>query len=640
MCARGPGASISVVRACGRRRSGLVLALTLLAAALGWAGPTTGAIAGTYRVAACDAAPAGATYAWHARAQRGTIARASCPTRGDQRRGLEVRNRVGDGLVRRGGGASMTFTAPEGASLRSVEFDWDGRRMGGDWSVGLAGDGGSDWIAGCEADPGRRGPCRLGDPGGRAPLGRDLDGRRSIRFEARCRASGGCRTAPLRASADPTRARLAVHSAIVEVEDFSLPELAGSGGFFRDGWLRGDLQTVVDAYDNVGVRSVTVEVDGVQGRRDAQGCDFARRVPCPRESETAHRLDTDALADGRHEVMVEAVDSAGNARHLQRTIQVDNHAPRRIEDLRVLGGEGTRAYNSFDVRWTTPSGQVAPIRRAHYRLCRAGASSDCLSSARDGPHEGIDDLTVPGRGDWRLTVWLEDEAGNADPAHASNPVTLSFDERAPTRLAAGILTGSGETVPRLTVDYGRRVEARGSLRDSDGDGLEGIRVAVLSRVRGYERFERLATTYTDGQGGFGYRVPRGPSRTLRFEFAGSDRYRPAVADVALGVRAETTISVSRSHVRNGDRVRFQGRLLGRPYPSDGKLVELQARYRDRWRTFAVTRADREGRWAYRYRFGATEGRVTYPFRAQVPRERSYPYALGRSDVVRVTVDGR
>ena len=37
---------------------------------------------------------------------------------------------------------------------------------------------------------------------------------------------------------------------------------------------------------------------------------------------------------------------------------------------------------------------------------------------------------------------------------------------------------------------------------------------------------------------------------------------------------KTTISVSRHRVVNGDEVRFHGRLLGRPLPDPGKLIEL------------------------------------------------------------------
>ena len=54
---------------------------------------------------------------------------------------------------------------------------------------------------------------------------------------------------------------------------------------------------------------------------------------------------------------------------------------------------------------------------------------------------------------------------------------------------------------------------------------------------------------------------------------------------------------------------------------------------------AARRPHARGRWAYDYRFGATSGRITYRFRARIRREAAYPYELGHSRVVRVTVRG-
>jgi len=97
---------------------------------------------------------------------------------------------------------------------------------------------------------------------------------------------------------------------------------------------------------------------------------------------------------------------------------------------------------------------------------------------------------------------------------------------------------------------------------------------------------------------------------------------------------------TRRAVRNGASVRFSGRLGGGPVPQGGKLIDLQAHYRGRWRTFATPRTGAGGRWSFRYRFEATRGVVTYRFRAVVPREAAYPYELGRSRVLAVRVRGR
>jgi hypothetical protein len=68
-------------------------------------------------------------------------------------------------------------------------------------------------------------------------------------------------------------------------------------------------------------------------------------------------------------------------------------------------------------------------------------------------------------------------------------------------------------------------------------------------------------------------------------------------------------------------VTFAGRLRGGYVPPRGKLVELQATDRGRWRTFALVRSGRSGAFRYRYRFS---GSGRFAFRARVRFERAYP----------------
>ena len=91
---------------------------------------------------------------------------------------------------------------------------------------------------------------------------------------------------------------------------------------------------------------------------------------------------------------------------------------------------------------------------------------------------------------------------------------------------------------------------------------------------------------------------------------------------------------------NGESVRFHGRIKTGRIPQHGKLVEVQVWVRGKWRTFATPRARKQdGAWKYRYRFGATTGRVVYPFRVKIRSESAYPYAAGYSKVIKVVVTG-
>ena len=149
---------------------------------------------------------------------------------------------------------------------------------------------------------------------------------------------------------------------------------------------------------------------------------------------------------------------------------------------------------------------------------------------------------------------------------------------------------------------------------------------------------RIATVRTNGSGQFDYHAPKGPSRTIRFQFDGNETLHPAAAEVKLIVPANSTLKVNRHHVRNGSSVRFAG-TIGRPVIAGLKILDLQAFYRHKWRTFATPRTNKKGAWRYTYRFEATSGLVTYKFRVRIRREASYPYKLGYSKVVKVTVNG-
>jgi hypothetical protein len=104
----------------------------------------------------------------------------------------------------------------------------------------------------------------------------------------------------------------------------------------------------------------------------------------------------------------------------------------------------------------------------------------------------------------------------------------------------------------------------------------------------------------------------------------------------LAVRASTTIQLDRAGYRNGDTVKFSGRITTGPVIRH-KSVYLQVVVRGRWRTFDTTRADARGRWKLRYRFTATRRPTVYRFRAVIPAEHAFPWAPGRSRAVRVLV---
>ena len=97
--------------------------------------------------------------------------------------------------------------------------------------------------------------------------------------------------------------------------------------------------------------------------------------------------------------------------------------------------------------------------------------------------------------------------------------------------------------------------------------------------------------------------------------------------------------MDRASLVNGEVATFSGRIRTRPIPATGKLIEIQAYFRRRWRTVSTTRTDSTGHWRFPYQFGATTQTVRYRFRVRLPREGGYPFATGRSRVALVRVRG-
>lgn len=304
------------------------------------------------------------------------------------------------------------------------------------------------------------------------------------------------------------------------------------------------------------------------------------------------------------------------------------------------------------------SDRTSPLSRGEVELRREGTRtwhSMHGERTKAGFEARIADEELPdGRYEMRARVF--DSAGNersADRFTTGEPAQVTLPVRIRSRLVAGrsgrrICRGRGKRRhcrrrlnAKPSVRYRRPVRLRGRLT------LPGRRPLSRTEVEVWEQVQlqgapmrRLSSVRTSRTGRFRFRVPAGPARVIRFRYPGTKTIRPRNADVRLRVRASTSLRVSDRRVVNGEYVTFRGRVRGRPLPASGKLVELQAYSRGGWRTFAQPRASaRTGRWAYRYRFQATRGRVQYRIRARVRQEATYPFHMGTSRPVHVTVVG-
>lgn len=255
----------------------------------------------------------------------------------------------------------------------------------------------------------------------------------------------------------------------------------------------------------------------------------------------------------------------------------------------------------------------------------------------------LDDADLPA-GTYELRAHAVDKVGNERTVTGGLDGSV-FRVRLPVRegtlIEAGLARRGRALNPHPTVPYGKALTLSGRVTDSFGGPRSGVAIEVAERLAlaGAE-WRPLGTVTTDANGAYSYRAKRGMARTIRFQYAGTPTTRPDAAEVALRVKAATTLTPSRRSLTNGETVVLRGRLLGGPVPAAGKVVTVQARTRRGWLTFGTARARaRDGRWSYRYTFTDTSTTVRYRFRAVVLREQAYPYVRGTSPTVSVLVRG-
>ena len=257
----------------------------------------------------------------------------------------------------------------------------------------------------------------------------------------------------------------------------------------------------------------------------------------------------------------------------------------------------------------------------------------------------IDDEHL-GDGVFELQATATDLAGNQRTTTTrvdGSAETVTLPLRLKTRLKSGVVIRHGDKAHLARsayARYGQLVRVRGTLKSPEGNPLQDVEVEAWTQIKdGVTPPRLIATVKTSRTGAFSFLVRKGPSRSIKIRYGGTSQIRGATKSLNLNVRSETSMRPNHRRRANGESVRFHGRIKTGRIPEHGKLVEVQAYIRGKWRTFATTRASRRGLWAYDYRFDGTRGNQTYRFRAKVPLETGYPFATGRSGVVRVRVRG-
>jgi hypothetical protein len=361
-----------------------------------------------------------------------------------------------------------------------------------------------------------------------------------------------------------------------------------------------------------------------------------------------------ALAEaGEHTVQVWLEDEAGNHSFALTAsdpvrLRLDQEAPRLAFEPLDPADPLRIAVRVDDRHSGLESGEIE-IRR------RGGDSWQALSTAREGErlvsHLDYERFLSGG---YELRARARDLAGNessTDRRADGSVAAIDVPARIATRIRVGLrrvtrvrtrgrVRSRVRLLSRARIRHGRQIELRGWLRNADGQPIAGATIEVEADSPGDAGgLALVGLARTDLAGRFTYVVRANRSKLLRFRYPGSSRILSARQDFVLRVPASTTIRARPRRLLNGEKVRLSGRVTTRPLPPTGKLVEIQAFFRDRWRTFSTTRSDRRGRWRFDYRFGGTRGRVLYRLRTRLPAEGGFPFDTGRSRVIRVLVVG-
>lgn len=585
--------------------------------------------AGEFVVGNCQADPLSfGTRAFEDFATRGMKITRTCNPEGSGLIGLVTTNAAKSGRVARGARADAILNAPPGTYF--TKFRWAGttRRRDCSYALQLFADGpGIEPVLILNMRANER--CPNGattQAAGYRSRSYRVPGATRIVQRVKCMGSGGERSCSARSSN-----YIRTYKASVRIVDGLAPSVAvvGDTPLSRGEWVGGNQPLSYDASDNVGVRVARAVVADQPRALHLRPCiyadregTFADRTPCP-NGPGQMTMDTRELVDGTQALFVQAEDTAGNiANSAVVAARIDNTPPARV-DTNLEGGSGWRNANDFALGWANPpEADRAPIVAANYLLCRKGGG-ECTRAESLGADISRFNVAVPALGEWSLSMWRRDAAGNQEEDNASVPVLLRYDPE-PPQLGFELPSSSDPT--RLSVLVTDQVSglAGGAIEISrEGSGIwqslatekEGNRLTArvedagmpagnyLLRARAYDEARNESSTdrRLDGQP-MVLTLPLRIASTMR---AGVVRKRTVWRTIKRNgkrrkVRRRVTVLNRIARVAYGRRVQIAGRIANR----DGEgIAGAQVEVFSATRTtpeqlVGVLQTDQEGRYRY------------------------------------------
>jgi hypothetical protein len=232
-----------------------------------------------------------------------------------------------------------------------------------------------------------------------------------------------------------------------------------------------------------------------------------------------------------------------------------------------------------------------------------------------------------------VTVCAADYATIGAPNTACQSAQVLVDNLCPGSPVGGgqTITGAfaGNGTAKRTLAFRHKALIRGRVRDAAGNPISGATVCIQGHTELPGRpFHLIGTATTNPNGGWSFKLHRGPSRAIRVGYRfGSFQ---TTAELALRMRARATLHLSRHRTRVHHKVYFSGEIPGPSCAS--RVVVVRGTVPGAKRRFLVRRAKTDALCHYQaaYAFSPVPRTTRFVFNAVVPEQNGYPYVRGRS----------
>jgi len=292
----------------------------------------------------------------------------------------------------------------------------------------------------------------------------------------------------------------ALRALTITVQDDGAPAAGVSGGdLLAGGWRRGGQSLSYWGSDGgSGVRFGETGLSGVRVEMREYPCAKAmiggewratKMQPCLTGVSGSTTVDTTRFSDGAHLLGHCAHDFAGNVSCMVgREVRIDNNPPAHPRNLALIGGDGWRRVNDFDLGWTNPDqGPASPIAAALWQIRGSAGFDSGVNLAAGRSIAALADRSVPGPGAYTLRIWLRDEAGNDAPSSAVE-LPLRFDDIPPEVAFEPAPAPGGTDLPEAV---------RAEARDAHSGPASG---EIHYRRLGTDRWIELPAKLQPGEG--------------------------------------------------------------------------------------------------------------------------------------------